>query len=154
MKQSKDVTVYLCTYFDSAAQHGTCACGVFIIMEEGQVYDIHWNGGAGTNNKAEVMALVGLLSICDFLGLQKLHIFGDSKVIIEHALSKHTIRNIHLSGWLNRVEAMWSTRKDSTISHITKNKNQRANALSKQGLSSPQGIWRMQITVDNISHQI
>lgn len=49
--QSKDATVYPCAYFDGAAQHGSCACGVFIIIEEGQVYDIHWNGGVGTNNK-------------------------------------------------------------------------------------------------------
>ena len=121
-------TVYPCAYFDGDAQHGTCACGVFIIIEEGQVYYIHWNGGDGTNNKAEVMALAGLLSICDFLGLQKLPIFGDSKVIIEHVLFKHTIRNIHLLGWLNRVEVMWRNRKDFTISHITKDKNQRAQS--------------------------
>lgn len=100
------------------------------------------------------MALAGLLFMSDFLGIQKLHIFGDSKVIIDHVQSKHIIRNIHLSGWLNRVEAMWSTRKDYTISHIAPEKNRRADALSKEGLSSPQGTWRMQLTVDNISHQI
>lgn len=49
-------------FFDGAAQLGTCACGVYIIPEAGQAYEIYWNGGPGSNNRAEVMALANVLS--------------------------------------------------------------------------------------------
>lgn len=51
-----------------------------------------------------------------------------------------------------RIEDLWSCRRDYTITHIARDNNWRADALSKKGLSIPQGPWRMQITVDNISH--
>ena len=102
---------YPCSFFDGAALQNSCACGFSIFPVDGQVFDIYWNGGPGTNNKAEVMALIGLLSVSAFLGLQKLHIFGDSKLTIDHVLSKHIIKNTHR--WLNRLGAMWSSSKDT-----------------------------------------
>lgn len=138
--------------FYGTALRNACACGVSIIPVDGQSFDIYWNGGPRTNNKAEIMALTGLLSIFAFLGLQNHHIFGDSKITIDHVLSKHIIKDIHLSGWLNRLEALWSIMKDYIISHIVRDKNRRVDALSKMRLSVPQGIWRMQVTVDSVSH--
>lgn len=133
-----DCYEYPYAFFDGAAQRNICACGIHITPEEGQTYDIHWNGGPGTNNKAEIMALAGLIAFSDFLGIKNLHIFGDSKVTIDHVLSKNRIRNIHLSAWLNRIEDWWHNRRDYTISHIARGKNRRADILSKQGLTSPQ----------------
>lgn len=72
-------------------------CGVYIIPKEGQQIEIYWNGGVGSNNKAEAMALASLLSFCDFLDIHKLEIFGDSKFIIDHVWSKHVIKKYQLS---------------------------------------------------------
>lgn len=83
-------------YFDGMAQHGYFACGVYIIPMEGQQIEIYWNGGVGSNNNVEVMELVGLLSFCDFLNIQELQIFGDSKVIIDHVRSNHVIKKHQL----------------------------------------------------------
>jgi len=122
---------YPYAFFYGTAQLDICTCGFHIIQVEGQAFDIHWNGGPGTNNKEEIMALAGLIIFSDFLGLKNLHSFGDSEVTIDHALSKNRIKNIHLAGWLDRLEGLWLNTKDYTISHIDRGKNQRASALSK-----------------------
>ena len=100
------------------------------------------------------MALAGLLSLGIFLDIPNLQIFGGSKVITDHVLSKHNIKNIHLVGWLDRIAALWNSKREYTISHIHRNKNKKADALSKMGLTSPQDVWRMQITTDSNNFQI
>jgi len=54
-------------FLDGVAQHGRCACGILISINEDQHFSIYWNGGKGTNNKAEAMALAGLLHLSSFL---------------------------------------------------------------------------------------
>lgn len=44
-------------HFDGAAKEGKCACGVYIGISNELQYFMFWNGGNGTNNKAEAMAL-------------------------------------------------------------------------------------------------
>lgn len=119
-----DGVAFLRAFFDGVAQHRICACGVYIIPSDGQQYEIYCNGGAGSNNKVEAMAPAGLLSFCEFLNIQELKIFGDSKMIIDHVRSKHVIKNINLSGWLNRIETIWNRMKDYSIAHIDKEKTQ------------------------------
>jgi len=137
--RSSSISTTPCAYFDGAAQQGICACGVVISIENAQAIEICWNAGPGTNNRAEAMALAGLLTINNFLEIQKLQIFGDSKVITEHVLSKHQVKNIHIAGWLDRIAVLWRKGKDYHISHIDRHKNKKADALSKLGLTLPQG---------------
>lgn len=120
-----------CAYFDGAAQQGICACGVVISIENTQAIEVCWNAGPGTNNRAAAMALVGLLSISNFFEIPKLQICGDSKVIMEHVLSKQQVKNIHLAEWLDRIAVLWRSGMDYHISHIARHKNKKADALSK-----------------------
>lgn len=139
-----------CAFFDGAAQQGICACGVYIRTTNDQAIEIYWNAGSGSNNRAEAVALTGLLSFCIFLNIPNMKIYGDSRIIIDHVLQKHYIKNIHLAGWLDRIAVLWNSRRDYSISHIDKNQNKEADTLSKMGLTAPQGIWRAQITT--VSH--
>lgn len=75
-------------------------------------------------------------------------------MIINHVRSKHVIKKINLSGWLNRIEAIWNNRKDYFIDHIDREKNKVADALSKKGLTSQHEVWMMRISMDNKSFQI
>lgn len=85
-------------YFDGAAQNGSCGCGVQIIIDDNIQYLIHWNGSMGTNSKAEVSALAGLLNFCFFLNIQAVTIFDDSKVMVDFVLGKNNIYKPHLLG--------------------------------------------------------
>jgi len=46
-------------------------------------YHFRWNGGKGSNNRAEVIALWGLLYCARRINLEVLHVFGDSQVTID-----------------------------------------------------------------------
>lgn len=74
------------TYFDGAAQHGICSCGVYIKIAGDQAIEIYWNAGPRSNNRAEAVALAGILSFCNFLDIPFLQIYGDSRIIIDHVL--------------------------------------------------------------------
>lgn len=143
-----------CAFFDGAAQQGMSACGAFIKTSDEQSFEIHWNAGQGSNNRAEVVALAGLLSFCTFLDIPKFHIYEDSNLITDHVLSKHCIEDIHLARSLDRIAALWNNKKSYIISHTARSNNREANALSKMDLTSPQGVWRMQIKTANNCFQI
>jgi len=70
-------------FFDGVAQRNTYGCGFWIAISTDLSYRVYWNGGSNTNTRAEAMALWGLLSFHNFLGIPHIHIYGDSKIIIE-----------------------------------------------------------------------
>lgn len=65
-----------------------------------------------------------------------------------------SLKNINLSGWLNRIEALLNNKKDYSLGHIDKEKNKVADALSKKVFSSHHEVWMMGIIVGNKSHHI
>lgn len=68
------------------------------MMNENTHFSIHWNGGSGSNSKAEAMALPGLLKFCLFLDIQQVSVFGDSKVMVDFISRKNHILVPHLTG--------------------------------------------------------
>ena len=71
-------------YFDGAAQGdpSLCGAGAVLYLKEGHFFHPRWGLGEGTNNKAKLLALYMLLLLAHEKGLQRLHVFGDSSVII------------------------------------------------------------------------
>lgn len=145
---------FLQDLFDGASQQGIFSCGIHIEMnEEWQIF-IYWNGGKGKNNKVEAMALASLLHFGTCLNIQNLHIFGDSKIIIEHVKRKLFIKFPMLLGWMNRINALWNRKKDYCINHVDRIQNQKADSLLKMGLTSQRGIWKMEIQMGPVTNQI
>lgn len=136
-------------FFDGAEQNGACGCGFFIIIDKDTNFSIFWNGGRGTNNSAEAMALAGLLYFCLFLNLQGVSIYGDSKIMVEHVKGKNSISSPHLFGWLNRINFYWNLLKEGSIQHIYRDKNVQVDALSKKGLLEAPGYWHLQVSVES-----
>jgi len=57
-------------FFDGACEKRKCGCGAFIIIKPGFYYHFWWEGGKDTNNRAEVIALWGVLSAAKWLGFE------------------------------------------------------------------------------------
>lgn len=70
-------------YFDGALSDGVCSCGAWIKLDNNDQYHMYWNGGKGTNNKEELLALWSGLWVSHNLSLQSINIYGDSKIIID-----------------------------------------------------------------------
>ena len=57
-------------------------CGAWIKLSGHERIHMHWNGGLGSNNKAELMALWGGLFAAVNMELSEIHIYSDSAMII------------------------------------------------------------------------
>lgn len=79
------LTIQNLGWFDGATQeNGTLSgAGGVITVNEDTRYKWTFNCGLGTNTRDELLGVWVTLSLAVRLGLDQLHIFGDSKVIIE-----------------------------------------------------------------------
>lgn len=85
-------------FFEGVAQRNSCACGFWIAMTADLSYTVYWNSGGGTNTKVEALTLWGLLWFNSVLGNLILHIYGDSKIIIDQVMGRASINNPMLQG--------------------------------------------------------
>lgn len=115
-----------------------CLWGWISIIEQ-LTYNLLWNEGNGTNNKVEAMVLWGLLWFTNFLNIPILHVYGDTKIIIEHVLGKTSINNLSLLGWMKRIEVFWQLQDGYSIQYIGRSQNVQVDSLSKKGLLQKYG---------------
>lgn len=93
------------------------------MANENNQFFTHWNGGKGTNSKAEAMALEGLLKLYIFLNIHDVSVFGDSKVMVDFVSGKNHISMPHLVGWTNRINFYWGSLQGGSIHHICREVN-------------------------------
>lgn len=130
-------------FFDGAQQEGVCGCGAWIQMEGGERYHIIWNGGPGTNNKAEIMALWSGLLVAHILMIPSIDIYGDSQIVIEGISGRASLRCTNLSGWVERIHRHLSLFQKAPLHHIYREHNGRADRPSKLGLVQAFGFIRV-----------
>ena len=70
-------------HFDGAQQGGVCGAGMLIIIDKNLHYRFKMNIGPGTNTKAELLALWGLLHFAKTKDILPVIVYGDSKVIVD-----------------------------------------------------------------------
>lgn len=68
------------------------------------------------------------------LDISSVHIYGDSKVVIDYVRGKAIICKSSLQGWLQQITTIWSSLQHSSIQHISKDFNTEADGLSKKGI--------------------
>lgn len=130
-------------FFDGACNEGITGCGAWIKLSRRERIHLHWNGGPGTNNKAEIMALWGGLLAAVNLNLTEVHIYGDSKLIIDCISGRQNMNNPGLHGWLKRTQRLWHKLDNPPISHIYRENNMTADGLSKRGINAVFGILQV-----------
>lgn len=101
---------------------------------------MHWNGGPGTNNMAEIMALWGGLLAVVNMDLSDLHIYGDFDLIIGVIMGCLHLQIPDLQGWICRIRRIWQRLGSPPIEHIYRDLNTRADGLSKRGLNADYGF--------------
>ena len=130
-------------FFDGAAANDTTSCGAWIKISEKERFLIHWNGGTGSNNKAEIMALWGGLYIAFDLQIQVAGIYGDSKLVIGWLSGEAHMDSPLLQGWLDRTRSLWNQMGCPPLLHVYRELNTRADRLSKKGLLEDFGILKV-----------
>lgn len=128
---------YTSGFSDGNSQQRRCSCGAFIVLEPGCYYHFWQEGGQGTNSRAEIIALWGVLLFAKWLRLEQLRVHGDAKSIIdwvkEYTLFSPTI----LSYQMKRKRTLVSTFQSISFQHIYREQNQVADQFSKSINTNP-----------------
>ena len=85
------------------------------------------------------MALWSGIMVAFHLQLSSIHIYSDSKFIIDGINGKCRMQGQHLSEWIERVLHILSKFQSFSLQQIFREKNMRADLLSKKGLEVPYG---------------
>lgn len=100
-----------------------------------------WLGyGPGTNTRAELMALWGLLHFTNKCGILNLQVLGDSKTIIDWVKGKTKLNVISLEHWCKSVLVLKSTFIEIFYGHVFREVNQVVDCLSKKASDSTKGL--------------
>lgn len=127
-------------FFDGAQQEGVCGCRAWLKLENGKRYNISWNGGPGTNNKAELLALWSGLLVALHLEIPCIDIYRDSQVVIGGISGRTILRCPQLCGWVDRITHLLSQFQRTATHHIYRELNSRMDKLSKLGLAHEFGL--------------
>lgn len=67
------------SFFDDASTSKVCGSGMFIVIKPRDYHHFRWFSGKGSNNRAELLALWGVLLCANWLAIDEIVVFGDSK---------------------------------------------------------------------------
>jgi len=131
-------------FFDGAAQQQGCGGGFILYMNEHHYYKVQMGLGTGTNNFAELITLRHLMHFRLGHNCMNIHIFGDSKIIVDWFNATSACHTHTFSTILDEINIMKAHFNDITCKHIYREHNSCANELSKAAMSLPQGEWLIQ----------
>jgi len=106
--------------------------------------------GAGTNTRAKLLVLWGLLRFASNIGIVSIQVFGDSKVIVDWATGCLEIQVITLVHWCQRTKSLISSFSEITFQHIFRELNSVADGLSKKAVGLQAGLLHFEELKDNI----
>ena len=126
-------------FFNGPATDLSGGAGVYIWISDTHHLSIKLGCGRSTNTRAELLALWALLYISKEICLPHIHIFGDSSVIINWAKDNSALSILNLEAWCVDIKLLISSFSAVEFKHVYREHNERANTLSKEGLTMASG---------------
>jgi ribonuclease HI len=90
--------------------------------------------GGKTNNEAEYSALIYGLEKAIDLGIKDINIFSDSELIVKQINGEYKVKNERMKIKFRKSISILSKYDHWELTHIPREKNMEADALSKKGL--------------------
>ncbi|XP_015931939.1 uncharacterized protein LOC107458253 [Arachis duranensis] len=90
-----------------------------------------------SNNQAEYEALLGGLALAKEVGVMRLEICSDSQVVTSQVIRSYQARDLLLQKYLEKVRELSKLFEEVTIQHVPKERNTRADLLSKLASTKP-----------------
>ncbi|XP_020963855.1 uncharacterized protein LOC110265278 [Arachis ipaensis] len=90
-----------------------------------------------SNNQAEYEALLGGLALAREVGATRLEVCSDSQVVMSQTNWTYQARDSLLQKYLEKVKELSKQFEEVTIQHITRERNTRADLLSKLASTKP-----------------
>ena len=93
-----------------------------------------------TNNESEYLALIKGIKLLIKLNLLDAEIFSDSELIVKQVIGDYKIKNSRMKKLNASVKSELRKMKRWKITHIRREKNVRADQLSKDGLNTARNL--------------
>ena len=87
-----------------------------------------------TNNESEYLALLNGVKVVLDLGYVSVDIYSDSELIVKQVVGEYKIKNDRMKKLNNEVNSYLTKLSDWSINHVRREKNMRADQLSKIGM--------------------
>lgn len=123
-------------YVDGAARGNPGPAGIGILIEDGEgnvVKEVGEPLGRTTNNVAEYTAMIRALEEARGLGCDNLAVFTDSELMAHQINGKYAVKALHLKPLYQRARLLISQFASVTVTHVRREYNKRADALSNIG---------------------
>ncbi len=122
-------------YVDGAADLHTKTAGVGgVFYRNGEeLYSFSEYLDGATNNEAEYTALLKGLEVAEKLKLGNIKIYADSELVVKQINGEYKVRNPRMQVLHAKVSSRLNQLQTWSLDHVPRNKNLRADALSKEG---------------------
>ena len=123
-------------YVDGAARGNPGPAGIGVLIEdaEGNVLkEIGEPLGRTTNNVAEYSAMIRALEEARALGCDRIALFTDSELMAHQLNGRYAVKAAHLLPLFQRARHLLSLFPTATVTHVRREHNKRADALSNIG---------------------
>ena len=132
-------------YFNGSAAGDPKLCGArgVIFINDQHYFTFKAGLGSGSNNFAELLGLKLLLSLSLENNFKKLHIFGDSQLVINWVSGKYRIQNVQLAQILMEVNRLVDMFDSMVFMHIYRERNTSADILVKEGANVMSSSWQI-----------
>lgn len=120
-------------YFDGASKGnpGDAGIGVALFSMDGtKIAQDSRAIGLATNNIAEYTALIEAMTIARDLQVKVLNVIGDSELVVKQVTGQYKIKNPDILKKVQEVMALKKSFEKFTISHVAREHNSLADALS------------------------
>lgn len=113
---------------------GPAGIGVVIKHNGVTVKEVSRSIGHATNNLAEYTALVVALEEATAMQAQEVHVKSDSELMCRQVTGKYVVKNEGIQVLFSQVKKLRTGFKRFTLTHIPRELNKEADALSRQGV--------------------
>ena len=123
-------------FVDGAADlhSGTAGIGGVFYRNGDELYSFSEFIGSKTNNEAEYEALIRGIKEAHNLKLLSLNIFADSQLVVRQIIGEYKVKNERMKLLHKQALELLEKLENWNIEHVLRDKNTRADALSKSGM--------------------
>ncbi|XP_072080951.1 uncharacterized protein [Arachis hypogaea] len=125
-------------HVDGASNQTSGGAGVILESPAGVVYEQSTKFEFPvSNNQAEYEALLGGLTLAREVGATRLEVCSDSQVVTSQVNGSYQARDLLLQRYLEKVRELTRQFQEITVQHVPREKNTRADLLSKLASTKP-----------------
>ncbi len=123
-------------FVDGAADlhSGTAGIGGVFYRNGEELYSFSEFIGSKTNNEAEYEALIRGIKEAHNLKLLSLNIFADSQLVVRQVTGEYKVKHERMKPLHKQALELLDKLENWNIEHVLRDKNTRADALSKSGM--------------------